>query len=163
MDITINIGDHSKLSIPEQTSVIPPEVLQAMSNMEEVRTLGITVNIFDMDAKVTKGDGVSTSQAQGTLDTILVSSTFETSFIDTSTLLPPFQSPVSTSLPQSTISPIFHNILNQPITSLLPSQSTDDPTSIPDTTTEDNDDDVCVCLLPIFSLIQKRRIYQIIS
>ncbi|CAI9277412.1 unnamed protein product [Lactuca saligna] len=55
------------------------------------------------------------------------------------TLLPPFHSSISTSLPQSTTSPTFQNILNQPIASLFPSQSTEGPKSIPDTTTEDDD------------------------
>lgn len=142
MDTTINLDDYSQLSIPEQTLVIPPEVLQAKSNMEEVRTSGITADISDMDANVTKGDGVSSSQAQGTSDSIIVSFTFETTYIDTSTTLPLFHSSISTSLPQSTISPTFQNIINQPITSLFPSQTTEGPTSIPDNTIED--DDVCI-------------------
>ncbi|CAI9281849.1 unnamed protein product [Lactuca saligna] len=64
VDTTINLGDHLQLSIPEQASVIPPEVPQVKSNMEEVRTSGITTNISDMDVNVNKGDGVSISQAK---------------------------------------------------------------------------------------------------
>ncbi|CAI9290567.1 unnamed protein product [Lactuca saligna] len=59
--------------------------------------------------------------------------------MDTSTLLPPFVSPISTSLPASTISPTFSNIMNQPITSLFPSQSTEGSKSIPDDNTKDDD------------------------
>ena len=55
---------------------------------------------------------VETTQSQGT--PIIVSSTFETSTIDTTTNLPPF---VTT--PLDTHPPTFDNILNQTITSLF--------------------------------------------
>lgn len=137
VDTTINLGDHSQISIPEQTSVIPPEVSYAKSNMKEVGTLDINADICDIDVNVNKGDGISTSFA--------VSSTFKTFGIDTTTSLPPYVAP--TSLPISICSPTFQNILNQPITSLFPLQSTEGPKSIPDTTTED--DDVCVSFADI--------------
>ncbi|CAI9300407.1 unnamed protein product [Lactuca saligna] len=110
VDTTINLGDRLQFSIPEQTSVIPPEVSSTNSNMEEVRTSGITANISDMGVNVIKGDGVSTSFA--------VSATFEAFNIDTTTSLQPYVSP--TLLPISTSPPTFQNILNQPITYLFP-------------------------------------------
>lgn len=77
-----------------------------------------------------------TSHDQGT--SIIVSSTYNTSTIDTSTSLPPF---VST--PIVTHSPAFDNILDQTFTSLFSSQSTDPP--IPNEevqTPTDGDEDV---------------------
>ena len=65
MDKTINQGDSSQLSSPEQTSVIPPEVSIIESISEEVRTSGIHMNISNMDTNVNMGDGVSTHEAQG--------------------------------------------------------------------------------------------------
>lgn len=59
--------------------------------------------------------------------------------MDTYTTLPPFASHISTSIPASTISPTFSNIMNQPITSLFPSQSIEGSKSIPDDNTEDDD------------------------
>lgn len=60
---TTNQGDHSQQSTPKQTVVVPPGVSQIESLHEEVRTLGITVNIFDMDENVNMGNGVSNTQA----------------------------------------------------------------------------------------------------
>ncbi|CAI9272207.1 unnamed protein product [Lactuca saligna] len=62
---------------------------------------------------------IETSRDQGTSH-LVVSSTFDTSTIDTSTSLPPF---VYT--PIVAHSPTFDNVLKQPITSLFSSQSTD--------------------------------------
>lgn len=62
------------------------------------------------------------SKDQGNSD-LIISSNFKTSTIDTSTSLPPF---VSIN-PTATHSPTFDNIINQPITSLFSSQSTDPP------------------------------------
>ncbi|CAI9279740.1 unnamed protein product [Lactuca saligna] len=78
---------------------------------------------------------VETTHPQGTSHTI-VSSTFETSTIDTSTTLPPF---VST--PIDTHSPTFDNILDQPITSLFSSQSTKPPVTHEETQTPTDDDE----------------------
>ncbi|CAI9278681.1 unnamed protein product [Lactuca saligna] len=83
------------------------------------------------------GDGVSnqsvqTNTTQGTLP-IIVSSTFETSIISTTTTsLPPFVSNVTT----STNSPTFETIL-QPITSLFTSQSTEPSKMATDDETDD--------------------------
>ena len=92
-----------------------------------------------MDINVNKGDGMPTSEPQVNPPvatsyvpiSLVLSSTIETTLIDTSTSLPPFHTPTSTSLPDSTISPTYNNILNQPITSLFPSQSTEGEKSIP--------------------------------
>ncbi|CAI9271538.1 unnamed protein product [Lactuca saligna] len=72
--------------------------------------------------KVIKPKNFETLQEQGTSN-LVISSTLTTSTIDTSISLPPF---VSTT-PVVTHSPTFDNILNQPITSLFSSQSTDPP------------------------------------
>lgn len=81
------------------------------------------------------------NEAQGT-STIIVSSSFDTSTIDTTVSLPPFHTPISTKLPQSTTSPTYRNILNQPITSLFPSQSTEGPKSVPQDDTNEGDDEM---------------------
>ena len=67
-------------------------------------------NISDMDANVNMGDGVLTSNAQDNLDSIIISSIFEASCIDTTTLLPPFHTPIPTSL---------HHYLNLQLHSFL--------------------------------------------
>ncbi|CAI9259591.1 unnamed protein product [Lactuca saligna] len=64
---------------------------------------------------------------------------FETSAIDNFTSLPPFDSTIPTSLHASTISPTYSNIMDQPITSLFPSQSTEGPKSVPNDNTEEDD------------------------
>ncbi|CAI9270781.1 unnamed protein product [Lactuca saligna] len=58
---------------------------------------------------------------------------FETSTITTTTSLPPFFTTVST----STHSPTFDQVMNQPITSLFPSQSTVPPKTMNDDDTND--------------------------
>ncbi|CAI9282345.1 unnamed protein product [Lactuca saligna] len=108
VDKTINQGKQPKISTPKQATVIPPKVSYTVSFHEEVRTSGITANISDMDANVNKGDGVSTNKAQGN-SSITVSSTFETSGVDPTVSLPPFHTPIPTSLPATT-----HSHLNPP-------------------------------------------------
>ncbi|CAI9280965.1 unnamed protein product [Lactuca saligna] len=115
--------------------------------MEEVRTLGIPVDIYTIDINVNMGEGVLTHEAHGisTVTTssvpisIILSSTFETTTLDTSPSLPPFVSTIPTSLPTSTISSTFSNIMVQPITSLFSSQSTDGPKSTSDVGQDDDD------------------------
>lgn len=135
MDKTINQGDSSQLSSPEQTSVIPPEVSIDKSVSEEVRTSRIPSNIFDMEKNVNIGDGVLTTETHGnllvsTLVTFIQSSSFEVINFDTLTSLPSFSRPIHNTLPQSTTSPTFENIMEQSITSLFPSKSTNGPKSI---------------------------------
>ncbi|CAI9298381.1 unnamed protein product [Lactuca saligna] len=77
---------------------------------------------------------VATTLLQGT--PIIVSSTFETSTIDTTTTLPPFVTALL-----DTHSPTFDNILNQPITSLFSSQSTDPPVTTTEVHHSSNDDE----------------------
>lgn len=90
-----------------------------------------------METNVSMGDGVSNSEAyhnqhQGTQN-IILSSTFQTSTIDVTTSLPPFHSTIST----ATQSPTFDSIMQQPITSLLPSQSIKEPKIVNDDETDD--------------------------
>ncbi|CAI9266758.1 unnamed protein product [Lactuca saligna] len=80
-----------------------------------------------------KVSSIETSHVQGT--SIVLSATFETSTIDTSTTLPQF---VST--PIDTHSPTFDNILDQPITSLFSSQSTEPPVTTEEIQTRTDDD-----------------------
>ena len=63
MDTTINQGEQPKLSTPQQTTIVPPEVLNTESFHEEVRTSGVTANVSDTDVNVHKGDGVLTNEA----------------------------------------------------------------------------------------------------
>ncbi|CAI9285209.1 unnamed protein product [Lactuca saligna] len=129
-------GDHSKISTPIKDAVIPPGVSNTKLVTKEVRTLGIPANISNMDTNGTMGEGVLNNEAQGN-PTIAISSTFDTSTISTNIYLPLFVSTISTTLPPTTHSPTYHQILQQPITSLFPSQSTDGPKIV-------NDDDTTV-------------------
>lgn len=107
---------------------------------EVVRTSVIPFNITNMNKNINMGDGMSTFKAQGNPSvitsyvpiSIVLSYTIETANIDTSTSLPPFVTPTPISLPTSTISPTFNNIMNQPITSLFTSRSTECNQSIPE-------------------------------
>ena len=101
----------------------------------------------NIDTNVNMGDVMSTHEAQGIWNvsnssipvSIITSSTFETTFIDTSTSLPPFHSPLPTSLSPSTISHIYVHVMDRPITSLFSSQSTDGPKSISEVEQDDDD------------------------
>ncbi|KAL7601611.1 hypothetical protein Lser_V15G20875 [Lactuca serriola] len=136
MDTTINHGEQPKISTPEQITVIPLEVLNTVSFREEVRSSSIIANISDMGANVNKGDGVSKHEAQGN-PSLVVSSTFKTSNIDTLISLPPFIVPNTSHIPSSTHSPTFDTIMQQPITSLFASQSTKEPITVHDDETDD--------------------------
>lgn len=135
VDTSINLGDSCILSISENTSVIPTKFSFAKSNSEEVQTSGITMDISNMDTSLNTGDGLSTHEADDISSasissvhvSIIVSPTFETNVMDISTSFPRFISPSPTSLPASNISSTFSNIMDQPITSLFPSQSSDGP------------------------------------
>ncbi|CAI9294407.1 unnamed protein product [Lactuca saligna] len=93
-------------SIPEKTVIIPPEVSIAESIFEEVRTSGIPAYVSDTDANVNMGEGGSKDADQGLII-----------FTPTSTI----------PLTSTTVLPTFEHIINQPFTSILPSQSTDTP------------------------------------
>ncbi|CAI9290627.1 unnamed protein product [Lactuca saligna] len=56
VETTINNGEQSKQSTPEQTLVIPPKVSNTKSFHEEVRTSNITANVSDMGANVNMGE-----------------------------------------------------------------------------------------------------------
>ncbi|CAI9286464.1 unnamed protein product [Lactuca saligna] len=120
---TITHGEQPKIYTPKQTMVKPLGVSTTESIIEEVRTSGITANISNMDANFNKGDGVLNNEAQGN-PSLIVSTTFETSVVDTTISLPRFLIPTSSEIPTSTHSPTFDNVMQQPITSLFPSQST---------------------------------------
>ncbi|CAI9261006.1 unnamed protein product [Lactuca saligna] len=77
---------------------------------------------------------VETTLSQGT--PIIVSSTLETSTIETTTTLPPF-----VTNPLETHSRTFDNILNQPITSLFSSQSTEPPVTTAEVHHSSDDDE----------------------
>ncbi|CAI9285288.1 unnamed protein product [Lactuca saligna] len=136
VDTRINPGEQTKASTPKQSGVIPPEVSTAESIHEEVRTSGITANISNMDVNVIMGEEVSNTSTQGNPH-LVVSSTFVTSLVDTIVSLPPFLIPTSTKSHPSTHSPTFDNIMQQPITSLFLSQSTEGPKTVNDDETDD--------------------------
>ncbi|CAI9282375.1 unnamed protein product [Lactuca saligna] len=56
------LDDSNKISTPEKTSVIPPEVLLTKSFNEEVRTSGIPAHVSHTDANVNMGEGVSNKE-----------------------------------------------------------------------------------------------------
>lgn len=156
VDTTTNLGAPSIPSIPEQTLDIQPKVSMAKLASEEVRTSGIVVHISHMDTNVNKVDGMSTFIAQGIFSiltssvhvSIVLSSTIKSTLIDSSTSLPPFIIPIPTSLPISTTSPTFQNILNQPITFyFFPPQSTEGTTSTP--VVDQEDDEIMVSFADI--------------
>ncbi|CAH1422233.1 unnamed protein product [Lactuca virosa] len=62
---------------------------------------------------------------KGTLHSLILSSTIETTLTDTSTSLPYFSSPIPSTLPYSTISLTFSNIMHEPITTLFSLKSTE--------------------------------------
>ncbi|CAI9280794.1 unnamed protein product [Lactuca saligna] len=96
-------------SIPEDISVIPPEVLHVKSSIEETRTSDVSLDVSHMDTNVNMGKEGAETDAQGNpnvTSNIIVS-------------LPPVTS--------TTDLPTFHNIINTPFTSIFSSQSTDPP------------------------------------
>ncbi|CAH1412173.1 unnamed protein product [Lactuca virosa] len=88
--------------------------------------------------KQSEAPGRSSVETSSTPTSLILSSTIETTLIDTSTSLPTFTSPIASSLSASTISPNFSNIMHQPITSLFSSQSTEGKKLVHE---EDQDDD----------------------
>ncbi|CAI9282806.1 unnamed protein product [Lactuca saligna] len=138
VDTTTNQGDQSKVSTTKKTTIIPPGISNVESVTEEVRTSSIPVNMSNMDINVSMGEGVLTTEPQGK-PIIVISSTFDTSTISSNLSLPPFVSTVSTTLPPTTYSPTFDQILQQPITSLFPYQSTYPRTVNDDATTNNGE------------------------
>ncbi|CAI9273886.1 unnamed protein product [Lactuca saligna] len=108
-------------STEEEVAKDPPvTTFQDTSNMEMLVLSSQISQPEPLIVSLPLVTNVKTSQPQGT--PIIVSFLFETSTIDILTKLPPF---VTTSLDTNT--PTFDNILNQPITSLFSSQSTEPP------------------------------------
>ncbi|CAI9287135.1 unnamed protein product [Lactuca saligna] len=112
----------------QKTSVIPPEVSLTKSSHEEVRISDIITHVSDTDVNVTMGEGDSTKQPP-----MITQGIIETSSVNTLVSVPPFIIPT---IPVSS-SPTFDHIINQPITSLFSSQSTDPLKSVGDTETDD--------------------------
>lgn len=102
--------------------------------MEEVQTLDINMDEGMHNDESTVISTIETS----TIDTTII----ETSTIETSTTLTPPSSPITTSVPVSNISPTFFGIMQEPITTLFSSQSTEK--SQPQPKADDDDDDVMV-------------------
>lgn len=111
-DTITNLGESPSSTIPTKGVVIPHKVSRTDSFAEKVRTPGISVHISNMDTNVTMGKGMKHREAHGTSSletsfvhtTLIISSTIETTLIDTPTYLPPFFSPIPSSLPAFTIS-----------------------------------------------------------
>ncbi|CAI9271573.1 unnamed protein product [Lactuca saligna] len=96
-------------SIPEDISVIPPEVSHVKSSHEATQTSDITLDVSNMDTNVNMGEEGTKTAAQGTPNV-------------TSDILVSLPSVTST-----TDSPTFHNIINTHFTSIFSLQSTDPP------------------------------------
>lgn len=114
---------------------------------EEIHTSGIPMHISHMDTNVENDDRMSTTEVQGTSSiqtplvpvSIVLSSTIKSTIIDTSTSLPTFITHTPRSLPASSISPIFSNIMDQPITSCFSFTINRRRKSIPDDSQDDDD------------------------
>ncbi|CAI9274653.1 unnamed protein product [Lactuca saligna] len=118
-------------SSPEKTTVIPPEDSSAKSFHEEVRTSYITTRVSETDVNVNMGEGdlhqEEPKSSQGT-PVVLPIKTVSSAFVS----LPPYIIPTTS----TTESPTFENIINQPFTSILSSQSTDPPRSMEESKNE---------------------------
>ncbi|CAI9276733.1 unnamed protein product [Lactuca saligna] len=75
------------------------------------------------------GEGVLHNENQGNT-TFVISSSLPTSVLDTTVSLPPYIVPNTSQNPSFSHSPIFGNSIQQPITSLFPSQSPDEPQAV---------------------------------
>lgn len=64
MDVNIDYGAQMHTTAPEQKKVIPPEVLNKESIMEEVEILYITLNLSNKDTNVNMGEGFTLSKQQ---------------------------------------------------------------------------------------------------
>ncbi|CAI9268460.1 unnamed protein product [Lactuca saligna] len=102
------------------------------------------------DTNFNIGDGVQNNESfvtytfqNSTIHTSnIIFSTIKTSIVETSTSLPPISSPLTTSIPVSTISPTYFTIIHEPITTLLSYHSTKVERMIHDE--EPNNDDIMV-------------------
>ncbi|CAI9284442.1 unnamed protein product [Lactuca saligna] len=111
MDKPINHSEQPTISILEKENIIPPEVLNTESFNVEVRTLIINANLFDTDVNVNKGKRIFHYEAQVNPSFIL-SSSIETSVIDTTVSLPSFIVPNSSHILAFNHSPTFDTIIH---------------------------------------------------
>lgn len=103
-----------------------------------------------MNTNVKMSEGVMNNKAFGAFHpetstmftSLILSSTIETTILDTSTSLPSLSSPIPSSFPTSTISPTFSTIMHEPITTLFSPQSTKEERIVQED--EPNDDDITV-------------------
>lgn len=135
MHANIDSGEHIIQSLLEQTIFIPPEVSYSKSNIKEDETSNINVNLSYKDTNVTMGDEGSTN----------------TMYTSTGLPPPPTSPPqISTMLPTFTaiVSPTFEKVMQDPITTLFSSQSTDTDNTIHEEE-EENDDNVMVSFVDV--------------
>ncbi|CAI9275690.1 unnamed protein product [Lactuca saligna] len=92
-------GDQQQTNIPKNTLVKSSMVSNTASSQEEVGTPDITMNLFNEESNVNMDEEMINNES-----TI-------TSFIVTSTILPPLTSPIPTYVPISTISPTFFGVM----------------------------------------------------
>lgn len=110
MDINIDSGEPISTSSPATTTINPPEGPSSKSNMKEDISSNIHEHLSYKDSNVNMGEGHSTY------------------IVDSSTITPPPSSPPPTSTITLTtilaLSPTFASIINEYLTSLFSSQST---------------------------------------
>ncbi|CAI9259888.1 unnamed protein product [Lactuca saligna] len=109
------------LLTPKQTPIIPLKVSLTISSHEEVRTSDIFTHVCDAVVNVTMGEG-ELNKAHP----IITQGIIDNTTINTLVSLPPL---IILAILVS-YSPTFTHILNQPITSLFSSQSTNSPKPI---------------------------------
>ncbi|CAI9293078.1 unnamed protein product [Lactuca saligna] len=128
MDTNINLSDQKHTNIHEKAIVKPFGVLNTESGKEEIGTTDIAIDLSNKGTNVNMDEGMLNHESS------------VTSIIDTSTALPPPSLPGPTYIPVLTISPTFDGIMQEPITTLFSSQSTEN--SQPKN--ETNDEDIMV-------------------
>ncbi|CAI9268870.1 unnamed protein product [Lactuca saligna] len=108
-----------------------------------IRTPEIPVELSDKDTNFNTDEGVQKNESSITYTfeaSTIISSIIENSTVATSTTLPQISSPLTTSVPVSTISPTYSTIMHEPITTLFSSQSTEAEIMIHEE--EPNDDEI---------------------
>ena len=65
MDTTTKLNESPSTTIPAKADLIPPMVSRTESITDEVQTLGILVNISDMEKKFFMGEGMTNNDALG--------------------------------------------------------------------------------------------------
>lgn len=109
----INLGAPQQTTIPKKTLVKPSRVSNIESGKEEIGILDIIVELYNKGTNVNMDEGMLNNE-------YLITSTIETSIA-----LPPLSSPITIYVPVLTISPPFFGVMQEPITTLFSSQSTE--------------------------------------